>query len=629
MAKTYRKRVKTEGRVENRSDLFNYILAKLTSDSIPVQDDQVHIAIDDAWEKFNNHHHLANEEFFAIYRYTDEDLARFASPPVICLIEKNDRKPFLKTRPFSKSKFYTESFEGLNETKKNQSYLPIKNGKIDSDAVLDGLEHEKAFRHEVKIKRLLLNESAQEEPDELGNRVDAEGNKIEQKENETLEDYQNRTSENIVLWEYNNSRILFDGTVKIDDTATVRHYNNTIKEYPYKESDSTRTKALPLTKSDGTKLDDTEDEELLSKKLSEITIDDGLFHNSELFYIIDNITGTYHTLYAVATKIGDDYVKFDTDSFSTYAYDVGSKSISVSNENEIKKTFFDKGNNPALMDDEFIEESDEITEDQWYYLVRKMKSDKEIEVLLEENESNVNEYENIIQNDMIDFEKVDRNYLADKQYGYFFSNGIYWSQSNQNDLIVNNIFVDLPEDIGSITKIVNATGQSFGTFFTGLENTALLNSSFASVYGASTAGVGALMQFDMVGFFVMNRHFDMMNKYIVSEQPIGFSFQNKRLYIYDSVKRFVKGDTMMMKGYKRSSNVSQGDLWNNIWLKEYATALTQRQWALNITNASGVTGPGNATLPAQEILAEANTQIEKLETQLYNSLQPGSRIISG
>ena len=617
MAKTYRKRVKTEGRVENRSDLFNYILAKLTSDSIPVQDDQVHIAIDDAWEKFNNHHHLANEEFFAIYRYTDEDLARFSSPPVICLIEKNDRKPFLKRRPFSRSKFYTESFEGLNEEKQNQSYLPIKNNPynsetevltiiIDSDSVLDGLDdnYKKAYRHEVTIddETIVLWKY-------------------------TYKDDKNTTNDsddkNITIW------IAFDGSVEIDDTATVRHYNTTIKQYPYKVSytsdvETGREKALPITKNDadGTELDETNDADksLLDKKITDIAEDDGLS-------IPAGIIGTYTTISKMGTKTNNTEYVILPDII----------------ESETTQIFFDKGKNPALMDDEFIEESDQISDDQWYYLVRKMIPSDDIETLLTEPvkgeaeytkklatyESNVNEYENIIQNDMIDFEKVDRNYIADKQYGYFFSGGVYWSQANQNDLIVNNIFVDLPEDIGSITKIVNATGQSFGTFFTGLENTALLNSSFASVYGASTAGVGALMQFDMVGFFVMNRHFDMMNKYIVSEQPIGFSFQNKRLYIYDNIKRFVKGDTMMMKGYKRSSNVSQGDLWNNIWLKEYATALTQRQWALNITNASGVTGPGNATLPAQEILAEANTQIEKLEQQLYNFLQPGSRIISG
>ena len=73
---------------------------------------------------------------------------------------KNDRKPFLKRRPFSKSKFYTESFEGLNEEKQNQSYLPIKNDVIDSDAVLDGLnDFARAYRHEIKrfvMKTLLF-----------------------------------------------------------------------------------------------------------------------------------------------------------------------------------------------------------------------------------------------------------------------------------------------------------------------------------------------------------------------------------------------------------------------------------------------------------------------------------------
>ena len=74
----------------------------------------------------------------------------------------------------------------------------------------------------------------------------------------------------------------------------------------------------------------------------------------------------------MGTKINNsDYVRFDDlNLFTGYSGPT--------------QVFFDKGKNPALMDDEFIEESEKIADDQWYYLVRKMIPSDDIETLLTE-----------------------------------------------------------------------------------------------------------------------------------------------------------------------------------------------------------------------------------------------------
>jgi len=58
------------------------------------------------------------------------------------------------------------------------------------------------------------------------------------------------------------------------------------------------------------------------------------------------------------------------------------------------------------------------------------------------------------------------------------------------------------------------------------------------------------------------------------------------------------------------------EAWNSQWLKEYSTALIQRQWGTNLMKMSGATLPGNVTINADAIISEANSKLEKLEEEL-------------
>lgn len=61
--------------------------------------------------------------------------------------------------------------------------------------------------------------------------------------------------------------------------------------------------------------------------------------------------------------------------------------------------------------------------------------------------------------------------------------------------------------------------------------------------------------------------------------------------------------------------------WNNPWLKNYATALIQYQWGLNLAKFNNAPLPGGVTVNGQEILAEAKERKQQLEEELVDKWQ--------
>ncbi len=58
------------------------------------------------------------------------------------------------------------------------------------------------------------------------------------------------------------------------------------------------------------------------------------------------------------------------------------------------------------------------------------------------------------------------------------------------------------------------------------------------------------------------------------------------------------------------------DLFDNRWLKNYASALSKKQWATNLYKYNGCALPGGAELNYDGIMTDANDEIQKLEEQL-------------
>jgi len=71
------------------------------------------------------------------------------------------------------------------------------------------------------------------------------------------------------------------------------------------------------------------------------------------------------------------------------------------------------------------------------------------------------------------------------------------------------------------------------------------------------------------------------------------------------------------------------DVWNDKFLKNYATAKIKYQWGTNLSKFAGIQMPGGVTLDGPRIMQEAQTELDKLEEEMYTISSMPSEIFVG
>ena len=76
------------------------------------------------------------------------------------------------------------------------------------------------------------------------------------------------------------------------------------------------------------------------------------------------------------------------------------------------------------------------------------------------------------------------------------------------------------------------------------------------------------------------------------------------------------GEYIIIECYRKLDPTTYTDVFNDIYLKRYTTALIKRQWGANLSKFEGVQMLGGVTLNGAKIFEETNADIEKLEEQI-------------
>ena len=85
---------------------------------------------------------------------------------------------------------------------------------------------------------------------------------------------------------------------------------------------------------------------------------------------------------------------------------------------------------------------------------------------------------------------------------------------------------------------------------------------------------------------------------------------------------------LVIECYRKLDPSAYTDVWNDIYLKRYTTALFKKQWGANLSKFNGVTMLGGVQLNGQQIYTEALADVEKLEQEIRTTyeLNPGIMI---
>jgi hypothetical protein len=86
---------------------------------------------------------------------------------------------------------------------------------------------------------------------------------------------------------------------------------------------------------------------------------------------------------------------------------------------------------------------------------------------------------------------------------------------------------------------------------------------------------------------------------------------------------------IVIECYRKLDPTQYTDVYNDIFLKRYVTALFKKQWGANLSKFNGVTMIGGVTLNGQQIYTEALSDLEKLEQEIRSTFELNPAMMIG
>jgi len=121
----------------------------------------------------------------------------------------------------------------------------------------------------------------------------------------------------------------------------------------------------------------------------------------------------------------------------------------------------------------------------------------------------------------------------------------------------------------------------------------------------------------IIHYDLLQKHLALLNFEFNADPRIQFNRHQGRLHVNWNWDQDVReGDFIIVECFRVLDPNDWPKVWNDRWLKEYATALIKRQWGMNLMKYQGVALPGNVTLNGEAIYTQANDEIQRIEQEV-------------
>ena len=113
------------------------------------------------------------------------------------------------------------------------------------------------------------------------------------------------------------------------------------------------------------------------------------------------------------------------------------------------------------------------------------------------------------------------------------------------------------------------------------------------------------------------QNFRMVDYLFTVNATVLFNRKQNKLYLEtDWAGKFSVDDILIIEAYRILDPSQYAEVYNDIFLKKYCTALIKRQWGENLKKFEGVQLPGGVTLNGKTIYDEAVDEINKIEEEM-------------
>ena len=121
----------------------------------------------------------------------------------------------------------------------------------------------------------------------------------------------------------------------------------------------------------------------------------------------------------------------------------------------------------------------------------------------------------------------------------------------------------------------------------------------------------------IVHYQMTMQHLDFLDHILVGEKPMRFNQLSNRLYVdRDLGTDITAGEYLIFEVYRKVDPDTYTDLYDDLYLKRYTTALIKRQWGQNLSKFSGTAMLGGVTLNGPELFSSAIDEQQRLEEEI-------------
>ena len=167
-------------------------------------------------------------------------------------------------------------------------------------------------------------------------------------------------------------------------------------------------------------------------------------------------------------------------------------------------------------------------------------------------------------------------------------------------------FIPIPSSVVSVVQVFPFIDTGGGSNMFDIRYQLRLNDLFDF---SSTSVIQYQMTMDNI---------DLLEHILVGETPIRFNQHQNRLYVDMDWENDVTADVdyIIIECYRKLDPTTYTDVYDDIYLKRYATTLLKKQWGANLSKFNGVTMLGGVTMNGEQLYTQALEEQNKLEEEI-------------
>jgi len=174
---------------------------------------------------------------------------------------------------------------------------------------------------------------------------------------------------------------------------------------------------------------------------------------------------------------------------------------------------------------------------------------------------------------------------------------------------IQNGYIPIPDTVIGIIRVLPINGAS-----SGLSNR---NNMFDLMYQFRLNDMYNLLGADMIYYTQIKQHLSMLDMLLVGDRSIRYNRKMDKMFIdVNWDETFEPGDYIMIECYRILDPTTYTQVYDDMFLKRYSTALIKRQWGENMKKFGGIQLPGGVILNGKEVYDEAVEEIATIENEM-------------